>query len=69
MKVKLFESELLPDAAITIEEHKYLVKLLKQEDENLDEDLNATHLSETAIRLLNDGSRIVESLRKKLEGK
>ena len=64
-KVKLFESEL------TNEEYRYLFLLLKKEDENLHEDLSGVDcvdISETAIRLLNDNSNIVESLLKKLGG-
>ena len=65
MKVKLPEFELNAD------EHRYLVQLLKQEYQNLHEDLSGgdcVDISETAIRLLNDDSKIVESLLKKLGG-
>ena len=64
-KVKLFESKL------TSEEYRYLFLLLKKEYQNLHEDLSGSEfvdISETAIRLLNDDSKIVESLLKKLGG-
>ena len=65
MKVKL------PEFDLTAEEHRHLVQLLKQEYQNLHEDLSGSEfvdISETAIRLLNDDSKIVESLLKKLGG-
>ena len=63
----------LPQFDLTADQHRYLVQLLKQEYQNLHEDLSGSEfvdISETAIRLLNDDSKIVESLLKKLgEGK
>ena len=63
MKVKL------PEFELTADEHAHLVQLLKQEYQNLREDLSGSEfvdISETAIRLLNDDSKIVSSLLKKL---
>ena len=65
MKVKL------PEFDLNADEHRYLVQLLKQDYQNLHEDLSGSEfvdISETAIRLLNDDSKIVESLLKKLGG-
>ena len=62
MKVKL-------EFELTSDEHRYLVKMLKQEKQNLSEDLSGSDyvdISETAIRLLNDDSNIVDSMLKKL---
>ena len=59
----------LPEFELTADEHTHLVQLLKQEYQNLREDLSGSEfvdISETAIRLLNDDSKIVSSLLKKL---
>lgn len=60
---------ILPELELTTYEHKYLVEMLKVEQQNLHEDLSGAdcvEISQTAIRLLNDDSDIVESLLKKL---
>ena len=65
MKVKL------PEIQLTSDEQSYLIQMLKQDKENLHEDLSGADcvdISETAIRLLNDDSNIVDSLLKKLGG-
>jgi hypothetical protein len=62
----------LPVLELTSDEQSYLVKMLQQEDENLNEDLSGSEfvdLSPTAVRLLNDDSTIVASLLKKLGAK
>jgi len=61
----------LPKIQLTRDEARYLVKFLKQEEENLHMDLSGADcvdISATAIRLLNDDNDIVESLLKKLGG-
>ena len=73
MKVKL--PEIQPpknwQKRLTSDETSYLVQMLKQDKENLHGDLSGSDfvdISETAIRLLNDDSNIVNSLLKKLGG-
>tara|TARA_R110000737_G_C14186085_1_gene414412 strand:+ start:237 stop:482 length:246 start_codon:yes stop_codon:yes gene_type:complete len=54
---------------VTGEEYRYLVQLLNQEEKNLLEDLSGADcvdISQTAVRLLNDDSELVEGLLKKL---
>ena len=54
---------------LTEEETSYLISSLRNDRKNIFMDLSgAVHISETAIRLLNDDSNIVESLLKKLGG-
>jgi len=70
MRISLGEHE-LAEIQLTSDEQRYLVKMLKQEAENLNEDLSGADcvdISETAIRLLNDDSNVVDSLLKKLGG-
>ena len=65
MKVKL------PEFELTSDEQSYLVSLLKRDSENLNEDLSGADcvdISETAARLLNEDSNIVDSLLRKLGG-
>ena len=65
MKVKL------PEFELTSDEQSYLVSLLKRDAENLNMDLSGADcvdITETAIRLLNDDSNIVDSLLRKLGG-
>ena len=53
---------------LTEEEANYLVSMLRKDASNLDMDLSgAVDISETAIRLLNEDSNVVDSLLKKLE--
>ena len=56
---------------LTEEEANYLISILKQDRENLSMDLSGADcvdISETAIRLLNEDSNIVDSLLNKLGG-
>lgn len=63
MKVKLSEIQLTSD------ETSYLVSSLRNDRKSLNEDLSGyVDISETAIRLLNEDSNIVDSLLNKLGG-
>ena len=65
MKVKLSEIQLTSD------ETSYLVSSLRNDRENISMDLSGADcvdISETAIRLLNEDSNIVDSLLNKLGG-
>jgi len=53
---------------LTVEEQQFLCRLLKEEANNLLDDLDGEkQISETAIRLLNDAHDFVSRLKRKIE--